>query len=321
MTTPTEHRWALALIFVAPLLWSVNYLVGRMAPGQIAPHALALARWTCAGLLLAWFARRELASQGRWTRDEWRQSLICGALGMWICGAWVYIGAQTTAATNISLLYALSPVFVAVAAALFLRERLRLTQWLGVLMALLGLLHVIIKGQWAQLAEVRFVIGDLWILAAVISWSAYSILLRRWPSRFSPIARLVVTITGGVLLLVPMAAIEAWAAWHWNLAAYRSQFDGTTALLVLAVALMPGAGAYLAHATMTKHLGAARAALALYLGPLAAAASARRVLGEPVHVYHGVGAAVILPGIWLASRSKAAVQPAHPFRDGYARRS
>lgn len=303
MTTPAERRWAVALIFIAPVLWSVNYLVGRMAPGQIAPHALALARWFCAGLLLAWFARHELARGGRWTPAEWRQSIVFGLLGMWICGAWVYIGAQTTQATNIALIYTLSPVFIAVGAALFLHERLRLSQWLGVAVALAGLIHIVIKGEWTALATVRFVVGDLWILAAAISWAIYSVLLRRWPSRFSPVSRLVMIITGGVLLLIPLAALEAWAAWHWKLAAFQTQLDARTVMLVLAAAVFPGAGAYLAHATITRHLGAARAALSLYLGPLAGAASAWLVLGEPVLAYHWVGAAIILPGIWLASRN------------------
>ena len=51
-----DRRWALALLFITPALWSVNYLVGRLAPGTIAPHMLALLRWTLAGALLAAFA-------------------------------------------------------------------------------------------------------------------------------------------------------------------------------------------------------------------------------------------------------------------------
>ena len=37
---PGEVRLAHALIFVAPALWSANYLVARWAPGVIAPHAV-----------------------------------------------------------------------------------------------------------------------------------------------------------------------------------------------------------------------------------------------------------------------------------------
>jgi len=40
-----ELRLAQTLVFVAPAMWGVNYLVARWAPGVIAPHALALGRF------------------------------------------------------------------------------------------------------------------------------------------------------------------------------------------------------------------------------------------------------------------------------------
>ena len=98
-----ERRLAHALIFVAPALWSVNYLVARWAPGVIAPHALALGRWAVAALVLALFCFREIAAKLQFIRGEARQLLLLGALGMWVCGAFVYIGGRSTAAVNLGL--------------------------------------------------------------------------------------------------------------------------------------------------------------------------------------------------------------------------
>lgn len=294
----TDRRWAVALLFITPALWSVNYLVGRMAPGIIAPHMLALLRWTLAGLILAAFAWPELlAKKSSLLKNGWHY-LVLGALGMWICGAWVYVGARSTSATNIALIYALSPVFIALVSSVWLRERLGLMQWLGIALAFAGLVHVVIKGQWVALAAVRLVAGDLWILAATVSWTLYSIFLKRWPSDFSPIARLVLIISGGVLLLLPLTALEALS----GLPMTQTIWGWKTFALAVAAALMPGAGAYLAYAVLQKSLGAARASLTLYMGPLYAAVTAFFVLAEPVYVYHLVGAIVILPGIYLASR-------------------
>lgn len=60
--TPQQRRWAMALIWFTPLLWTVNIVVARMAPGVVSPHVLALGRWALAGVLLAWVARQELWS-------------------------------------------------------------------------------------------------------------------------------------------------------------------------------------------------------------------------------------------------------------------
>ena len=293
-----SRRWALALLFITPALWSVNYLVGRLAPNIIAPHMLALLRWSLAGLVLAAFAWPELlAKRSLLLKSAWHY-LVFGALGMWICGAWVYIGARSTNATNIALIYALSPVFIALVSCLWLRERLGLLQWLGIALAFVGLVHVVVKGQWSALAQVTLVAGDLWILCATVSWTLYSIFLKRWPTDFSPIARLVLIICGGVLLLLPLSVIEALS----GLPMTQTIWGWKTLGLVVAAGLLPGAAAYLAYATLQKKLGAARAGLTLYLGPLFAAVVAYWVLGEPIEGYHLLGAAIILPGIYWASR-------------------
>jgi len=298
MPTFNDRRWAVALLFITPALWSVNYLVGRMAPGVIAPHMLALLRWSLAGLVLLAFAWPELLAKRRLLfKNAWHY-LVLGALGMWICGAWVYIGARSTSATNIALIYALSPVFIALISTFWLRERLGLWQWLGIALAFVGLVHVVIKGQWLALAQVKLVVGDLWILGATVSWTLYSIFQKRWPTDFSPLARLVLIITGGVLLLLPLTAIEAAS----GLPMSQTLWGWKSLVLALAAGLVPGAGAYLAYATLLKTLGAARAGLTLYLSPLYAAAVAALVLNEPIAWYHAIGAAVILPGIFLAAR-------------------
>ncbi len=293
-----RSRWAIALFLLAPAMMAVNYVLGRMAFGLIAPHMLALLRWALAGLILLAFAWPELYAKRTLLRRHALHCLVLGVLGMWICGAWVYIGARTTSANNIALLYAMAPAFIALASTVWLRERLAAVQWLGLAVAFLGLVHVIIAGQWGALASLQLNPGDVWILAAVLSWAAYSILLKRWPSNFSPLARLVLIIFGGVLVLLPLAMVEAMAGLPWS----QTVWGWRTAALALVAAVIPGAGSFLAYSMLQKKLGAATAGLTLYLAPLYGAAMAWALLGEPVQWHHAVGAAVILPGIYLASR-------------------
>ena len=130
-----------------PALWAVNYIVARLAPGVVAPHQLALARWGLAGCILAFLARKELWQSRQAIAVVWYEYIGLGALGMLVCGAWVYLGAKTTGAMNMALIYAASPVLIAVGAVLFLGERLSRVQVLGVAMALVGVLTVITQGQ------------------------------------------------------------------------------------------------------------------------------------------------------------------------------
>lgn len=287
--------WAQPLLWLVPALWSANYLIARAADGVIAPHLLALCRWLLALLLMSPWVTRELIARWPLWRLEWPQLLVLGALGMWICGAFVYQGAQSTSAANIALMYAATPVGITVAGVMLLHERMSAAQRIGVALALLGVLFVIAKGQLLNLAAVQWTRGDLWIVAAALSWVAYSVLLKRWPSSLSPLPRLAAVIAGGIVVLLPFTAIES------TLVDYPP-WSAKAGMLVAMAALLPGVLSYGAYSFLQRELGASRTALMLYLSPVYSAFGAWLVLGERPGWYHAAGAALILPSIWLATR-------------------
>jgi drug/metabolite transporter (DMT)-like permease len=221
----------------------------------------------------------------------WRY-IALGACGMWICGAWVYLAGESTVAMNISLIYASSPVMIALGSVLWLGERFSKRQAFGVMLALMGVVHVVVKGEWQHLSQVQLVPGDLWIVAAAISWAAYALLQKRWPTAMSATAQLAAICWGGVLVLVPFAAWELWQA--------DTPIVGQHALLMMVfVALLPGVGAYWIYGWTQKILGASRVAMTLYLGPLYTAVIGWWVLGEPLGLHHLAGGLLILSGVGL----------------------
>lgn len=291
----SRAQLAFALIFVVPLLWGVNFLIARSAPGVIAPNALAGERWLFAGIAFCAVAWRELWVQRRVVAADWRRMLVLGALGMWICGAWVYIAGQSTNATNMALIYAISPVMIAVVSRVWLKESFNAVQGAGVALALAGVVHVVLKGRWGDLARMQWEPGDAWMLGAMLAWTFFTIFLRRWQTPLTDLARLGVMSFAGVLVILPFAAWE-------TATGPLPVFSVHGVLLALAAAALPGFAAYLAYTFMIRELGASRAGVVLYLGPPYAAAMAWLFLGEPIHLYHAVGLALILPGIWLVNR-------------------
>ena len=305
-----QQKLARTLVWVVPALWSVNYIVARMAPGVIGPHLLALGRWAVAAVVLVLLARAELWQQRTAIGRVWWQYLVLGVLGMLICGAWVYQGARTTSATNVALIYAAAPVLIAVGSSLWLHERMALRQQFGVVLALLGVMHVVVKGHWATLAALQFVSGDLWIVAATLSWAAYALLQKIWPSGLGATARLAAICVGGVVSLLPFAA--------WELTQPGLTVWGLPALAMIVVtAVVPGLGAYWIYGWAQKVLGASRVAMALYLGPLYGGLAAWAILGEAPGWHHLGGAALILPGVFMVTsggRPTSAVTQRLPAR-------
>lgn len=292
----SRERLALWLLWLTPALWSVNYFVARTAPGVVEPHMLALGRWALAGSILVCLARQELWRERHGLLKAAWQYLVLGALGMLVCGAWVYQGAQTTTAMNIALIYAASPVLVALGAVLWLGERFSGRQALGVAIALSGVFHVVVKGQWASLHQVQWVAGDGWIVLAMVAWAGFALLQKKWASPLGATARLAAICMGGVLVLLPFAT------WEW-LQTETPPWSMHASGLVLMAGLVPGIGAYWAYGFCQKVLGASRVAASLYLGPLYGGLTAWLVLNEALGWHHLMGGLLILPGIYLASRS------------------
>jgi drug/metabolite transporter (DMT)-like permease len=293
-----RRRLAYALLFVAPALWASNMLVARWSADWFPPHALAFWRWLIALAPMLALSGGVLWRQRAEVRREWRDLLVLGALGMWVCGAFVYIGARTTSATNIGLIYAMVPVLIMLIAAGVFRERLSGAQITGAIVALAGVLAIVLKGDPGNLARLAFAAGDLWSLAAAACWAIYSVRLRFRPSRLDPFARLAAITAAGVLVLAPLTAVE-------TVVVGSPVLEWRTVTAVLIVALLPGFGAYLAWSWLMREIGASRTALILYLTPLYTALLAWAILGEAPHWYHAAGAALGLGGLYLAHRPRA----------------
>ena len=130
---------------VSPALFASNILVARAVADLVPPVALAFGRWSLAALLLLPVAAKPLWRGRRAVRRELLDLFVLGFLGMVMCGAVVYIGAQTTTATNIGLIYAASPVFIIVLARIFYGETMAAVQALGVALSLAGVVTIIAK--------------------------------------------------------------------------------------------------------------------------------------------------------------------------------
>ena len=299
----SPRAWALILLLLTPALLCSNMIVARAVADIIPPFTLAFTRWLVAVLVLLPFIGVKLWAVRDILSAEWKQLLLLGFLGMGICGAFPYLGAKTTTATNIGLIYALSPIFIILFARLWYQEQLNKRQLLGVLFAFAGVLVIVAKGDWQVLAALNFTVGDLWILAASASWGFYSLWQGHLKTRLSLFLRFAAMSVGGVIALAPFAALEIYQQLPLVLdAAFMNTFVITIAFL----AIVSSISAYAAYAHIQKILGASKASLVMYAIPLYNAAMAWLFLDEQLQSFHLLGALLILPGLFLAvSRRKA----------------
>jgi drug/metabolite transporter (DMT)-like permease len=291
---------ALAGLLVAILCWAGNALLARAFMDDIPPLALAFWRWNLALLILLpvvavplWQHRYQVRAAG------WRL-LVVAALGITGYNSFLYTAAHTTEALNITLVNTCIPLMTVVAAGLILKEWPTRLAWLGMLIAVLGLLILISRGEMNRLLALRFAKGDLIMLIAVADWALYSVLLRRWSSHLyaiPPLALLGVMILLGVVLLAPIYLYEY---------SQGARFVVTPANLgaVAYAAVFASLVAYLCWNHGVKIIGAGKAALTSYLMPVFTAILAWLLLDEGLKSYHLMGGALIFSGLMLAARQK-----------------
>jgi drug/metabolite transporter (DMT)-like permease len=172
-------NFSTALLLVAPpVLWAGNAVVGRLVTGLVPPITLNFLRWALAFLILLPFAASLLRRDSPlWPRIG--RFAVLGLLGVGCYNALQYMAVKTSTPVNVTLVGSSMPVFMLALGAAFFGQRVTRRQLAGAVLSIAGVLVVLSHGQLEHLAQVRFVIGDLYMLLATAAWAVYSWLLTR----------------------------------------------------------------------------------------------------------------------------------------------
>jgi drug/metabolite transporter (DMT)-like permease len=296
------------LLLLPPLLWAGNAVVGRLLVGSVPPLMLNFLRWALALVLLlplAWPAVATPAARQR-IAQRWRPLLTLGLFGVGAYNALQYLALTTSTPLNVTLIASSAPVWMLAIGALFFGQRPTGRALAGAALSLLGVAIVLARGNMAQLAQVRFVPGDLLMLLAVASWGLYSWLLARPPASIGS-DRPAEWDWAGFLLGQTLFGV-AWAGAFAGLeAAVEPQairWSGWVAAALVYVAIGPSLIAYRCWAVGVAAVGPAIAAFFANLTPVFAAVLSAALLGEAPRAYHLIAFALIVAGIAVSSRPR-----------------
>ena len=289
------------LLVLPPLLWAGNAVVGRAVGDLVPPMTLNFLRWALAFVILLPLAHGVFSRTGAlsvW--PHWKRFALLGLLGVGCYNALQYLALKTSTPLNVTLVAASSPVWMLAIGWLFFAQRVSKRQIAGAVLSIAGVLLVLSRGQWALLAQVRLVPGDVYVLIATVAWAFYSWLLavpEKTPALRNDWAAFLMAqiIFGlgwsGLFAGGEWALTDAHIAWSWPLAA---------ALLYVAVG--PAVIAYRCWGIGVQRVGPAMAGFFANLTPLFAALLSAAFLGELPQIYHALAFALIVGGIVVSAR-------------------
>jgi drug/metabolite transporter (DMT)-like permease len=283
------------LLTLTVLFWSGNMVVGRGIRADVPPLALAFWRWAIAFLLVLPLAWPHLKTQWPLLRQGWKPVVILGLLGVGSYNTFAYIGLQFTSATNAVLLNSFVPVATIAISWAFLGKQLRRLEGLGVVISLGGALTIVARGDPAVLAHLNLNVGDVWMLAAVLSWAIYTVGLAWRPAGVHPMLML------GAMTAVGLGALAP--AYAWEMTQGRQMIVNLGSLASLAyVGIFPSFLGYIFYNRGVAEIGASKASLFIHLMPVFGTLLSAIFLAEIPHWYHYLGIVLIFSGIWLTMK-------------------
>lgn len=290
---PTAANATLLLVLTT-LFWAGNHIIGRWSAGLVPPVTLAFLRWTGAALLVLPLALPHLRRDWPAIRANLPVLLALGLTGAGLFNTLQYIALNGTTATNAGIINSAAPVMIALLAFALFADRVRPGQIIGISISLAGVLVVVGKGSLSALASLEVNHGDIVMLAAVVIWALYTVLLRKRPS-IHVLSFAAVTYVIASALNAALAAIEiaSGASVAWSVPVVAA---------ILYTAVFPSFLAYLFFNRGVEIIGPTRAGAFMHLVPLFTVVLAMIFLGEEPRLYHAAGLALILAGVWMAAR-------------------
>ena len=284
------------LLSATILFWSLNWITGRALRDDVPSVSLSFWRWTIASVLLLPFAWTHLVQGWAAMLRSWKIMLTLGVLGTTFCNLASYTGLKYTTAVSGSILNSFVPVMIIAISWAFLGQRLRASQWAGVLISLIGVMLIVGRGDLRVILSLALNVGDLWILANALLWALYTVCLRWRPPELHPLGLLAANAIVGVMALLPIYLWSLWQGMHITWSA------GAVAGLAY-VGVFPSIIAYIFWNNAVARVGPNKTGMFMHLMPVFASLLAIVFLGERMYLFHVIGMALILGGIWLTSRS------------------
>lgn len=286
------------LLSITALCWAGNAIVGRLAAGHIAPVTLSFLRWSFAFLIILPFAWKHLVRDWAAIRSRLGIMILLSITGIGAFNTLQYWALEHTQALNTLLLQSAGPLVVAVWSLVLLGVRLTLAQAAGVLLSMAGVFVILLHGDLTTLSKIDFNIGDLIFLIALAIFGIYSVLSLKRPD-IHGLSFVAFTFGAGAACLIPL--------FIWELFARPPMQIDTANLLTLAyVALFPSTIAYLCFNRGVQLIGANRAAPFFHVVPVFGTIMSIIFLGEHPQAFHFIGFALVLTGVFVASRKPSA---------------
>ena len=276
------------------ILWSLNYVAGKIALRTIDPVTLACFRLVLAALVMLpiYFARPNRTPLK--AADIWPFTYL-GFLGVILNQGLFTVGLNFTTSDHSAVIIAIGPVIVLLFARLLKLEVFTAGKILGMAISFVGVF--LLETENGSPANSPFLLGDVITFFGVIGFAAYAVLGKRIVAKYDAIAMNTFNLVASAILLAPLTIRQSM---HLNWKAVT--VSGWLGMIYMA--LGSSIGAYTIFYWLLRYMSASRVAVLSYFQPVVVIVLSVMFLSEHPTRNLLIGTALVLVGVYLAERGR-----------------
>jgi drug/metabolite transporter (DMT)-like permease len=293
---PRPRKLTLAFwLFMMLVLWSGNYVAGKIALRTLDPITLTCLRLQLAAfiMLAIYFSRRE--RQPLKLGDAW-PFLYLGFLGVVVNQGLFTVGLNFTTSDHSAVIIAIGPIIILLLARALKLEALTTAKITGMAISFVGV--YLLETEHGSPAHSPLLVGDLITFGGVIGFSAYAVLGKRVAAQYDAIAMNTFNCVAAALLLLPIT-IRQVIHLDWRAVA-PSDWLG-----MIYMAAGSSVGAYTIFYWVLRYMTASRVGAVSYFQPIVVILLSMAFLGERPSRMLLEGTALVLVGVFLAERGRS----------------
>ncbi len=308
MTAKTTPTWLpLAAVACTLVFWASAFVAIRHLGHDFTPGSLSLGRLLVAAVCLAVVAlSRDVL---RPTRREILPIVLIGLLWFGVYNVALNAGEEKVDAGTAAMLVQVSPVLIALLAAIFLSERFTIYLGIGLALAFGGVALIAFATSPDDESGKGDLIGVLLCLVSAVAYSISLILQKPLVRRISGVQVTWMACTIGAISCLPFAG---------DLVTQARDAPASSIWWLIYLGVFPTAIAFSTYAFALKHMSASSLGVTTYLVPPITIVMGVVFLSEAPPTMAYAGGALALVGVAVARRKPRPKQPVSPAPEAAA---
>jgi drug/metabolite transporter (DMT)-like permease len=279
-------------LVLAAILWSSSFIALKFAFRTYDPMVVIFGRMLVASICFLAISRR-VTKALHYQRGDYKLILF-----MVLCEPCLYFifeakAVQNTTASQAGMITAMLPILVMVAAALILKEQIKIKAWLGSIIAVAGVCWLTLESS-PSIDAPNPLLGNFLEFLAMVCATGYTIALKSLTARYSPFFLTAMQAFIGSFFYFPLLFLPS--------TTLPQELHIGSGLAIIYLGAVITLGAYGLYNYGVKHLPANKAASYINLIPIFSVIMGWSILGETFTAWQICAGVFIIGGVYLTQR-------------------